>query len=135
MSSAAAGAGPAAAIAESTTEDAYSVFVLGASGDLAHKKTYPSLYDLFREGLLPPRIVIIGYARSAIADDTFRETLRKHVKGGTPEQLESFLSLCIYRQGKYDDVEAFRKVRRRRTLYTPSNSGTGDRGCGMKAIR
>jgi glucose-6-phosphate 1-dehydrogenase len=90
--------------------DAHTVFVLGASGDLAHKKTYPSLFDLFRAGLLPPRVLIVGYARSAVADDVFRQTIRGHLSGGTPEELDEFLKLCIYRQGKYDDAEAFRKV-------------------------
>jgi glucose-6-phosphate 1-dehydrogenase len=33
--------------------DALTVFVVGASGDLAKKKTYPSLFDLFRHGFLP----------------------------------------------------------------------------------
>jgi hypothetical protein len=34
-------------------EDALTIFVVGASGDLAKKKTYPSLFDLFRLGFLP----------------------------------------------------------------------------------
>lgn len=87
-----------------------SVFVLGASGDLAHKKTYPSLYELYLADLLPKRICIVGYARSSIPDDDFRATIRKYLKVGTPEQVEAFLQLCIYRAGKYDDAEAMKKV-------------------------
>jgi glucose-6-phosphate 1-dehydrogenase len=95
----------------STAVDCVSVWVLGASGDLAHKKTYPSLYELFRADLLPKRVVIIGYARSAQEDDAFRATIRGFIKSeGTDEQREAFLRLCVYRQGKYDDAEAFRKV-------------------------
>ena len=40
-----------------------SVIVLGASGDLAKKKTYPSLLDLFDMGHLPSKCKIVGYAR------------------------------------------------------------------------
>jgi glucose-6-phosphate 1-dehydrogenase len=83
---------------------ATTVFVMGASGDLAHKKTYPSLYELFLADLLPPRIAIVGYARSALADDAFRARLRGDLKAGTPEQRDAFLGLCIYRSGSYDNA-------------------------------
>ena len=92
-------------------EDAYSIFVVGASGDLAHKKTYPSLYELFMNGLLPPKTTIIGYARSAIPDAKFREALTKYIKAGTEEQKKAFLDMCIYRNGGYDDAAAFKKAR------------------------
>ncbi len=90
--------------------DATTIFVLGASGDLARKKTYPSLYELFLAGLLPARVTILGYARSSLTDAAAREGLAGHLKAGTPEQRSQFLALCIYRSGGYDDVEAFRKV-------------------------
>jgi hypothetical protein len=32
--------------------DAVTIFVVGASGDLAKKKTYPSLFELHRSGFL-----------------------------------------------------------------------------------
>ena len=35
------------------------IFVVGASGDLAKKKTYPSLYDLHRREILLPAYVTI----------------------------------------------------------------------------
>ena len=37
--------------------------VFGASGDLAKKKIYPTLWSLFKEGLLPKNTTIVGYAR------------------------------------------------------------------------
>ena len=39
------------------------IVILGASGDLAAKKTYPSLFSLYTSGLLPKQFKIIGYAR------------------------------------------------------------------------
>lgn len=35
-----------------------SIIVLGASGDLAKKKTYPALFDLFAHGYLPNRCIV-----------------------------------------------------------------------------
>ena len=91
-------------------ECSYAIFVLGASGDLAHKKTYPSLYELFCKGLLPPSSVVMGYARSAMSDDAFRATIRGKLKGGSDEQREAFVGMCLYRNGGYDDAAAFARV-------------------------
>jgi glucose-6-phosphate 1-dehydrogenase len=41
------------------------VVVLGASGDLAQKKTFPAIFALFQQGFLPKDLHIIGYARSS----------------------------------------------------------------------
>lgn len=85
------------------------IFVVGASGDLAKKKTYPSLYDLHRHSFLPESVVICGYARSHKTDAEFRDHLRPFLKGGDDEDRSDFLDRCIYRAGGYDseaDVNA-----------------------------
>ena len=42
------------------------VVVIGASGDLAKKKTYPSLFKLYLENLLSVDTIIWGHARFII---------------------------------------------------------------------
>jgi glucose-6-phosphate 1-dehydrogenase len=87
-----------------------SIVVVGASGDLAKKKTYPSLLKLFEEGLLPKELVIYGYARSSKTHEQLREHLFPHlVKTGTPEiVIKSFLENCFYYSGKsYGDQSAY----------------------------
>lgn len=98
-------------------DDSYAVFVIGASGDLAHKKTYPSLYELYIKGLLPANATIIGYARSPMSDDDFRKTIIGKLKGGTDEQKSAFVAMCIYRNGGYDDKQAFARVRAVQLLW------------------
>lgn len=49
------------------------VLVVGASGDLAQKKTYPALYNLWQGGFLPKTTVIWGFARTAMSTPLFRE--------------------------------------------------------------
>lgn len=80
------------------TVSALSITVIGASGDLAKKKTYPSLLNLFAEGLLPPESVIFGYARSKMSDDGLRDRLRPFLLKGnhSKEKVEEFLSICRY---------------------------------------
>ena len=41
------------------------VVVLGASGDLAKRKTFPALFALYQQELLPKDVHIVGYARTS----------------------------------------------------------------------
>src|SRR6185295_623915 len=43
--------------------DACALVVFGVTGDLAHKKLIPAVYDLANRGLLPPGFVLLGFAR------------------------------------------------------------------------
>jgi glucose-6-phosphate 1-dehydrogenase len=42
------------------------------SGDLAKKKTCPSLLELYDDNLLPKNTIIYGYARSQMSNDDLR---------------------------------------------------------------
>ncbi len=53
-------------------EDSLTIVVIGASGDLAKKKTFPALYELHLAGLLPRGTTIAGYARSKLSNEKFR---------------------------------------------------------------
>ncbi|TDH66907.1 hypothetical protein CCR75_008647 [Bremia lactucae] len=89
------------------------IFVIGASGDLAKKKTYPSLFALYTMGYLPKHVIIVGYARSAIGDSDFRSQIAPWIKPKTSEdeaRKEAFLNKCIYRNGNYDSAEDVDKV-------------------------
>ncbi|XP_077843762.1 glucose-6-phosphate 1-dehydrogenase isoform X2 [Macaca mulatta] len=46
--------------------DTHIFIIMGASGDLAKKKIYPTVWWLFRDGLLPENTFIVGYARSRL---------------------------------------------------------------------
>ena len=52
-------------------------FVLfGATGDLAHRKVVPALFQLWRTNLLPHEFAIVGIGRRPYTDDAFRAELR-----------------------------------------------------------
>lgn len=89
-----------------------SILVIGASGDLAAKKTYPALLALFRDGYLPENVVIVGYARSPKSDDDLRKKLASKMSpGGVKDPvIEKFLQRCFYRNGGYDDEDRLREV-------------------------
>ena len=85
------------------------IVVLGASGDLACKKIYPTLWALFRHKALPPGSRIFGYARSQLSVSKIREKCADTVfaKKGQEELLEQFWSVNHYVAGSYDKKTDF----------------------------
>ncbi|KAH0348309.1 glucose-6-phosphate dehydrogenase, partial [Aureobasidium melanogenum] len=83
------------------------IVVLGASGDLAKKKTFPALFGLHKNNFLPKNVKIVGYARSKMDHPEFIKRVKSNIKTPTKEvedQLEEFCSFCTYIQGdKYED--------------------------------
>ncbi|KAM7267870.1 hypothetical protein ACFE04_010036 [Oxalis oulophora] len=93
-----------------------SIIVLGASGDLAKKKTFPALFNLYIQGFLQSNEVhIFGYARTKISDDDLRNRIRGYLvnKNDSPKQsedLSKFLQLIKYISGSYDSEEGFKQL-------------------------
>eukprot|EP00493_Phyllostaurus_siculus_P002021 UN02031 len=54
--------------------------VMGASGDLAKKKIYPTLWWLYKDGLIPQNTFFFGYARSNINVDKIRGSTEQYCK-------------------------------------------------------
>ncbi|TFK28723.1 glucose-6-phosphate 1-dehydrogenase [Coprinopsis marcescibilis] len=91
------------------------IIVLGASGDLAKKKTLPALFGLFRQNFLPRDVKIVGYARTKMDKVEFDKRATSYIKGAdeNPElanQLEAFKQSLTYVSGGYEDGESFEKL-------------------------
>lgn len=78
------------------------MIIFGASGDLTRRKLMPALYALFCKGRLPEAFSILGTARTAYTDESFREyihtQLHEHVKPEErrEEQLRAFCAHLHY---------------------------------------
>lgn len=85
------------------------VIVLGASGDLAKKKIYPSLWELFKEKLLPEGTVFVGYARSDLTVAKLRSRVEPYFKVKEEHKglVEQFFKQCHYVKGSYDQKKDF----------------------------
>ncbi|EGB03689.1 hypothetical protein AURANDRAFT_59602 [Aureococcus anophagefferens] len=83
-----------------------SLVIFGADGNLATKKTYPTLFALWRKRLLPPDVVILGYARADLTVDDFRKRVYRAIYDSAHAQREraSFLERCAYVAGQFDDA-------------------------------
>ncbi|KAK8792781.1 hypothetical protein WA158_004945 [Blastocystis sp. Blastoise] len=87
-------------------DGALSIVIIGASGNLARTKTYPSLFRIFKNNLMPVVTSIFGYARSKLTNEEFREMIRKELDG-TEDEIERFLDRLYYHPGAYDNDEDY----------------------------
>uniref|UniRef100_UPI00358E471D glucose-6-phosphate 1-dehydrogenase n=1 Tax=Myxine glutinosa TaxID=7769 RepID=UPI00358E471D len=83
--------------------------VLGASGDLAKKKIYPTIWWLFKDGLIPPQSYFVGFARSNLTIGDIRQRCTPYFKlqAGEETLLEEFFQRNSYVSGEYDSPKAF----------------------------
>ena len=104
---------PPEALAASNDEPQFSSIVLfGADGNLATKKTFPTLFALWRKKLLPRDIVIIGYAREVMSTEDFRKNfVYKAIYSSAHAQRERrrFLQRVHYCSGQFDDASHVRE--------------------------
>jgi len=102
--------------------------VMGASGDLAKKKIYPTLWWLYRDGLLPKKTYFVGYARSQL---TVEEVIMKRafpylkVQENQKQQLKAFVKMNSYVAGSYTDSEDFHRLDK--LINTKEKNGRANR--------
>jgi len=86
--------------------------VFGASGDLTHRKLIPALFRLSKQKLLHPRTAIVGFARRAFTNQTFREEMRKAIAPteASTAEWERFAETLYYVPGAFEDHNAFRAL-------------------------
>jgi glucose-6-phosphate 1-dehydrogenase len=93
-----------------------SLTIFGVTGDLAHRKLIPALYDLACHGVLPPEFTIVGYGRQPLDDDSFRELMLEAIDDHygqddvDGESCERILRAPRYVQGQFDDPEGYRRL-------------------------
>ena len=62
------------------SDEAFSLVIFGASGDLTHRKLIPALWTLFASRTLPEPFTILCTARTPMTDEVFRAKLKEGVK-------------------------------------------------------
>lgn len=93
--------------------------IFGASGDLAYRKLIPSVFDLFKQKLLPECFAVLGVGRTPYTDESFREKMISGIKefakkdSSDPEELNTFLQLLYYTDIDTKSVESYAKLKDR----------------------
>ncbi len=90
--------------------------IFGATGDLAHRKLLPAIYNLAHEGALPERFNLIGAARRDMPEDEFREQARNSIRDYSrrvPDEpvLDKLVERLHYVACPFDDPGGYERVR------------------------
>src|SRR5260370_24110947 len=108
------------------------VILFGASGDLAKRKVIPAMYDLATHNALGPRYAIVGFARTAMSEETFRAALGEAAKTISevgpidPAQWDEFASNLYYSATDYANPESYPKLSNPLTELQASNNVAWD---------
>lgn len=85
------------------------IMIFGATGDLANRKLYPSLYKLFQKGKLSERFAVIGVARRSLTNEQFKQNVKDSVLSIThkPEDVEEFITHFYYHSHDVTDSSSY----------------------------
>ena len=95
-----------------TPNPASLLVIFGATGDLAQRMLLPSIYGLFRDGLLPGGFRILGTARSELDSAQFRtmvaEAILRRVNEDDRDEasLKALLAQIDYQAAALDDTDS-----------------------------
>lgn len=83
--------------------------IFGGSGDLAHRKLYPALFNLYRNEYLDEHFAVIGTARRDWTDDFFRSTVKESLKKFCEDDkiVDEFISHFYYQAHDVNDSEHY----------------------------
>jgi glucose-6-phosphate 1-dehydrogenase len=103
------------------TPDPCTIVILGAAGDLAHRKLLPAIYQLAQDKLLPESCDILGIARQDMDDNGFRELVKESVKSSSEiadfseDVWKSLAPRIFYSKGDLNDASAYKLMAERLT--------------------
>jgi glucose-6-phosphate 1-dehydrogenase len=88
------------------------VVLFGVAGDLSWRLITPALFDLFVDGRLPPRFLLMGFDRADHDDQKLRDRLREGIaqfarRKRQHERIDEFLQQVRYHRGDLMDPEAY----------------------------
>ncbi|XID94500.1 glucose-6-phosphate dehydrogenase [Paenibacillaceae bacterium WGS1546] len=108
------------------------IVLFGATGDLAKRKIYPALYNLFIDGKLPRPFTVFGLGRRAWTDESFQANVEQSIarfsrrKAEDAGQLAEFVGafrFCVLDIGRKEDyLELLDRIEEREAeLQAPPN--------------
>ncbi|WP_125606483.1 glucose-6-phosphate dehydrogenase [Lapidilactobacillus bayanensis] len=86
--------------------------IFGGSGDLAHRKLYPALFQLYLKGSLNEHFAVIGTARRPWSHEFFRAGVLENLSDGTVEQRETFVEHFYYQSHDVKDSAHYVALKR-----------------------
>ncbi|HEY6780272.1 MAG TPA: glucose-6-phosphate dehydrogenase, partial [Thermoleophilaceae bacterium] len=89
--------------------------IFGGTGDLAHRKLLPAIYNLAHEGALPERFNLIAVSRSDIPHADYRSMAKESIEKFSrrkpdPNVLDKLLENTCYVPGSFDDDSVYEEL-------------------------
>lgn len=86
--------------------------LFGATGDLAQRKIYPSIFRLFINGQLPLLFKLIGFVRRDMSEAEFRDLVRQSLQKekATKKQIEAFLLRVTNHVAPFEHLDGYRDL-------------------------
>ncbi|MFF0825635.1 glucose-6-phosphate dehydrogenase [Brevibacillus sp. NPDC003359] len=112
--------------------EAMTFVLFGATGDLAKRKIFPALFNLYVDQKLPAAFSIIGVGRRALSDDEFQKSVHQSVHEFSrraqidSRELDAFLSAFRYAEVDVMEPDAYETLhdlvlQREQELQIPQN--------------
>lgn len=83
------------------------LFLVGATGDLAKKKIWIALHRLFEQGLLPQTFSVVAVARAQHTQSQFEQFLKEVIQPTDQAVWKNFISSVTYLSGDVSKLETF----------------------------
>lgn len=105
------------------------LMIFGATGDLAKRKLFPSLFKLFVKGKLTEQFAIIGVARRQLTNDEFQASVKDSIKSfaSDEQQTEAFISHFYYHSHDVTDSNSYTTLKNIAAQLDEQYSTNGNR--------
>jgi len=90
-----------------TTNHPTTFVIFGVTGDLAKKKLFPALLDLFESNYLPDKFNIVGVARRDLSLDEFKGYVKSILEERKSGEIDNFLDRLSYVQGEFNENNTY----------------------------
>lgn len=89
------------------------IVIFGATGDLAKRKLFPSIYRLYLNGKISEDFAIVGVGRTPFTSEEFRENVKRSVNNSeeVDHKVDTFASHFYYHPLDVENVESFLELK------------------------
>ncbi|MDL4841806.1 glucose-6-phosphate dehydrogenase [Aquibacillus rhizosphaerae] len=113
-----------------TTNSPKSIIVIfGATGDLANRKLYPSIYRLYRNGKLSENFAVVGVARRPLTNEDFRNNVKKSISHFEDKSIDpdAFASHFHYHPFDVQDLSYYQSLNKLLNTLDEKHETEGNR--------
>jgi len=106
------------------------IVIFGATGDLASRKLFPALFDLYLSNILPDHFVILGCGRTELNNEGFKERIKKILQGKKKfdqDAWRQFSKILYYQLIDYDSEESFSSLEKNLINLEARHKSEGNR--------